>query len=363
MDNMALKKISIKGYKSIKNLENLELKDLNILVGPNGAGKSNFISFFKMLHAMVQEKLQLYIKKNESSIDRMLSFGVKQTTLIECSMSFGENGYSFQLGARPNGEAYFEEECTWYKGNKWAESGHSESILREKSSATLSRNRASYILEAINSWKIYHFHDTSMTAGVRRECSIKENKSLAYDCSNLAAYLYQLKKNNSISYQHIRKVVKLAVPFFEDFELEPTSTDGGVQSIQLFWKQKGSDYIMWPQQLSDGSLRFICLVTVLLQPNPPSLIIIDEPELGLHPYALTVLGSLLKSVSSGTQIIVSTQSVDLLNEFSIDDLIILDRKDECTTFTRPTEQEFAEWLKEYSIGDLWLKNVIGGRPE
>lgn len=106
----------------------------------------------------------------------------------------------------------------------------------------------------------------------------------------------------------------------------------------------------------------MCLVTALLQPEPPSTIIIDEPELGLHPYAITLLGGLLRSASTRMQIIVSTQSVPLLNEFSIDDLIVVERDNEVSVFKRLDEDEFSGWLDNYSVGELWEKNILGGRP-
>ena len=134
------------------------------------------------------------------------------------------------------------------------------------------------------------------------------------------------------------------------------------QQIRLRWKQEDSDYALWPSQLSDGSLRFICLVTVLLQPNPPTTIIIDEPELGLHPYAITLLGALIRSLSTRTQVIVSTQSVELLNEFDVSDLIVVDREAGGSVFKRLDEAEFSNWLEDYTIGELWQKNILGGRP-
>jgi predicted ATPase len=128
------------------------------------------------------------------------------------------------------------------------------------------------------------------------------------------------------------------------------------------WKQKDSDYPLWPSQLSDGSIRFICLVTVLLQPDPPATIIIDEPELGLHPFAITLLGALLRSASTRMQVIVSTQSVPLLNEFTIEDLIVVERDNGNSIFKRLNEDDFSSWLENYSVGELWEKNILGGRP-
>ncbi|HHG3532795.1 TPA: AAA family ATPase [Vibrio parahaemolyticus] len=207
---------------------------------------------------------------------------------------------------------------------------------------------------------MFHFHDTSDTAAVKRLGAVHDTEYLRSDASNLAAYLFKLQRENSEVYAQICKTVRLAVPFFDDFVLKPIQLASGEEQIRLLWKQADSDYPLWPSQLSDGSIRFICLVTALLQPNPPSTIIIDEPELGLHPYAITLLGALLRSASKRMQVIVSTQSVPLLNEFELDDLIVVEREEGASTFKRLDADKFRTWLDDYSVGELWEKNIIGG---
>jgi len=198
---------------------------------------------------------------------------------------------------------------------------------------------------------------------MKRIGSVHDNTYLRPDASNLAAFLYRLQNESPNVYEEIRRTVRLAIPFFDDFVLKPQSLKTGEEQIRLLWRQQGSDYSLWSSQLSDGSLRFICLVTALLQPTPPSTIIIDEPELGLHPYAITLLGALLRSASRRMQVIVSTQSVPLLNEFSLSDMIVVERENDETVFKRLNEQDFTAWLEDYSIGELWEKNVLGGRPQ
>ena len=226
----------------------------------------------------------------------------------------------------------------------------------------MSSKIASFCFAAISGWKVFHFHDTSETAAVKRLGAVHDNDYLRPDAANLAAYLFKLQKDNPDVYSQICKTVRLAVPFFDDFVLKPTQLSSGEEQIRLLWKQTGSDYPLWPSQLSDGSIRLICLVTALLQPNPPSTIIIDEPELGLHPYAITLLGALLRSASKRMQVIVSTQSVPLLNEFELDDLIVVEREDGGSTFKRLEADQFESWLEDYSVGELWEKNILGGRP-
>lgn len=363
----AINTLSIAGFRSIRKLENLHLTNLNILIGANGAGKSNFVAYFRMLSELVEGRLQVWVSK-QGGADRVLSYGVKETTTLSTSIRFGSNGYDIELEPTVDGGLTFTSEMLYFKGPYYGitrpnlGSGHAESKLKQEKETGGSWKVASFCYHAIAGWKVFHFHDTSDTAGVKRQCSVHDNEYLRMDASNLAAFLLRLQSESPTVYNQIRKTVRLAVPFFDDFVLKPTTLASEEQQIRLLWKQDDSDYALWPSQLSDGSLRFICLVTVLLQPNPPTTIIIDEPELGLHPYAITLLGALIRSASTRTQVIVSTQSVGLLNEFDVDDLIVVDREEGGSIFKRLNEADFASWLEDYTIGELWQKNILGGRP-
>lgn len=360
-------RLTIKGYKSIQKLERFGLERLNVLIGSNGAGKSNFVSYFRMLGELVESRLQNWTT-HQGSADRILTFGVKTTHTFESFVEFGLNGYKFELEPTVDGGFSFAREQLFFDGPfygpKWISlgSGHRESKLKDKYKAETKGNVADYCYSSIAAWKVYHFHDTSDTAGVKRLCSLHDNAYLRPDASNLAAFLYRLNQEEPQTYQQICNVVQLANPFFDDFVLKPQKLPTEEEQIRLLWKQKDSDYPFWPSQLSDGSVRFICLATALLQPEPPSTIIIDEPELGLHPYAIALLASLLRSASRRMQVIVSTQSVPLVNEFSIDDLIIVEREQGGSIFKRYDEKDFKGWLEEYSVGELWEKNILGGRP-
>ena len=362
-----INQLTIKGFKSIRDMHELHLYSLNILIGANGVGKSNFVSYFRLLGEMLENRLQLWTTK-QGGADRVLTYGVKETQVFSSFVEFGINGYYFDLEPTADGGFTFSREALFFKGpyfgNKWIElgSGHTEPKLKEKCERTSKGSEADYCYSSISSWRVYHFHDTSESAGIKRLGTLHDNEYLRTDASNLAAFLYKLKEESPNEFQQIRKTIRLAIPFFDDFVLKPQVLSTEEQQIRLLWKQKDNDYALWPSQLSDGSIRFICLVTALLQPNPPSTIIIDEPELGLHPYAITLLGGLLRSASTRMQVIVSTQSVPLLNEFSIDDLIIVEREDEVSVFKRLDEDEFSSWLEDYSVGELWEKNILGGRP-
>jgi predicted ATPase len=356
-----LNKIIIKGYKSIKTLE-LELKNLNVLVGCNGAGKSNFISFFKLLNNVIENNLDTFVGR--AGANSFFYFGIKITPEIYADLYFGSNRYELSFQATDDNKLFFSKESAQFKRTlgintgkfyeQFTDSGHQKTKLLLNNTPV-----AKHVRESLESWIVYHFHDTSSTALVKGSCNINDNRTLRHDASNLAAFLYLLKEKYLDNYSAIIKTIQLVAPYFEDFILQPIQLS---EQIRLEWKEKGSDEYFNANSLSDGTLRFICLATVLLQPNLPRTIIIDEPELGLHPYAINVLGSLIRKVSLKNQLIISTQSIPLINEFSVNDIITVDRIDNASVFKRHNENELTEWLEDYSVGELWEKNILGGRP-
>jgi predicted ATPase len=191
---------------------------------------------------------------------------------------------------------------------------------------------------------------------------VADNITLRNDAGNLAAVLLALQDNDVSShraaYRRIVGAIRGVAPFFRDFVLKPTSSD----RIQLRWRPVDSDAVFSADQLSDGTLRFICLVTLLLQPELPALVVLDEPELGLHPYAIVQLADLLRQAAVRSQVLLATQSVTLMNQFELADLIVVQRENGASTFTRPDPDKLSDWLDEYSLGELWEKNLIGGRP-
>jgi predicted ATPase len=359
-----LDEISIKGYKSIQSLQSFKLTPLNILIGANGAGKSNFIGLFDLLYQIIASNLQITVAKSGGA-DSFLHFGQKHTAKIELHFWFGQNGYSLNLVPAKDALIIEDEIVSFHNRQKYPTPfnktiGHAlqESALKKTSEA--GDSIAKYVMKSTESWRVYHFHDTSTTAKVKQQCDLNDNTYLRPDASNLAALLFLLQKTQNKHYNNIVDTIRMATPFFDDFNLRPSPFNEG--KIKLEWKEKGSDIYFDAHGFSDGTLRFICLATLLLQPELPESILLDEPELGLHPYAITVLADLLKSASKKAQVIVSTQSVTLVNQFNPEDVIIVDRENGVSVFKRPSVKEITSWMDEYGLGDLWEKNVLGGRP-
>ncbi len=360
-----IKKLTIEGFKSIRKLEDFELRGLNVLIGANGAGKSNFVSFFSLLQEMIEQRLQIALATTEGGADACLYLGPKITPQFVAKLYLERYGYEFSLVPTFDNRLIFADETVVYCRSDGPPVPISMDIRKPcRGRSKLKRNRTClYVYNAVSGWVVYHFHDTSLSAPVRRPRAINDNEVFRPNAENLAPFLYRIQQTDPISYSRIRDVVRLAAPFFDDFKLRPMPMTP--EMIQVEWQQTDSDYPFRANQLSDGTLRFICLATALLQPQPPATVLFDEPELGLHPYALTLLGNLFKQAASahGEQVIISTQSAQLLNEFEPEDVIVVERTNGESTFRRLESSQLSEWLEEYTLGELWQKNVLGGRPQ
>lgn len=352
-----IERIIIENYKSIRKMD-LNLGPINILIGANGAGKSNFISFFEMTSSVLNGNIESYSKLRIGST--LMFQGPKRSSYIGGLIDFDNSKvYNFKLILR-NDESLELNQAgfrlnAYNKTNKdydsWPVSDNGHKL--KKSIEELTADYA-------NSFQVYHFHDTGSSSPLKQTGPIDDNYFLRPNGANLAAFLYFLKEKHELHFQRIQSAVRSIAPFFEKFDLKPRNLNP--DQIKLEWKEKESDMYLDAHQLSDGTLRFIALATLLLQPNPPKTIIIDEPELGLHPFAIHKLGALLKKVSVTSQVIVSTQSVELLNEFEPEDIITVDRKEGNSVFNRLDEVRLSHWLDEFSLGDIWQRNIIGGQP-
>lgn len=351
--------LTVRGFKSIASLENFELRPLNVLIGANGAGKSNFLDLLRMLTAVMHGNLQLYVAQ-QGGPDAMLHRGRKHTERIDVEYALGDAIYRLSLA--PFGERliFTQESIGPLTDENWLGSGHSESNLE-----TVGRGDENvfvgFLLKALSSWRVYHFDDTSADSAIRQAQPLRDNLILKPNGGNLGPYLRHLHERHPPQVARIVETVRMVAPFFGDFVYRE---DPG-ERVGLEWHVAGDPDTVWGQsQLSDGTLRFICLATLLLQPQQlqPQMILIDEPELGLHPAALSILAALLQRASEAHPVVVSTQSVDLVNEFQPEDVVVVERRDGTSTFNRLDSDGLADWLKDHSLGELWMMNVFGGRP-
>ena len=349
--------IEIKGYKSIKS-SRIDFAPINILIGANGSGKSNFITFFDFLNRVYNRKINDYIALNGGD-NKFLHKGKKQTDTISFRIEFnnGVNGYSAELKSGTDGFVFTDERLI-YNSDSGVNISRSDTEARIKSTDNF---RAKYVIKYLNGFRKYHFHDTSSNSPFTQSSHIENDSYFLYeDGMNLAAFLYSIQSENKIVYNRIIKNIQSIAPYFSDFYFKPNSEN----LLRLQWTDKFSDVIFGANDLSDGTLRFIALTVLFLQPTLPDTIIIDEPELGLHPAAIAKLASMIKSVAAkNCQVIVATQSTDLISHFLPEDIITVDQIDGASVFSRLNNKSLQKWLEDYTIDDLWKRNIItGGQP-
>jgi predicted ATPase len=367
---MKVKTITLRGYKSIAKLDSFELHNLNVLIGANGSGKSNFISIFGLLEAVVASagNLQIFVQK-QGGPDALLHGSRKRTQRLDAEIYFEKssgisNGYRISLTPTLDNRLIFSREETWIDGNYTPRGGTATSLGRGHDEAKLREDQkpvSNQVRPAMQSWRQYHFHDTSDSAAVKRPHGSNDNLRLKSAADNLAAFLYRLNKDFPSAHQRIVDTIKLVAPFFGGFVIR----DPMPENVELEWfEQTDPDTPYKAHVLSDGTLRFICLITLLMQPVHllPDTLLIDEPELGLHPYAINVLADVLKQVAESKQVIVSTQSVELLSAFEPQDVVVVERENGQTVLKRLDPVELQDWLADYNLGELWKRNVLGGRP-
>lgn len=367
MPDIKLKSFTIRGYKTIKAIENFEPQPINILIGPNGAGKSNFISFFKFLSWMLNSdgKLQEHVAYLGGAND-ILHDGADITKSIDAEISIetknGLNEYKFSLMfAKPDNLVFKEEKYRFIKSGfigeaNWSSCGvgHQEAKLPQIETAT-----PTTILNLLRKLIVYQFHNTSDTAPMRLKWSQADGRWLKQNGENLGSFLFRIQNEDKPYYTRIVKYIRLVLPFFDDFDLYPE-----FGQILLRWKEKGTNKVFNAGQASDGMLRTIALISLLAQNSKdlPAVLFLDEPELGLHPSAIDAVAGLIKAASSHCQVFVATQSINLVNNFELEDLVVIDRKGRSSEYQRPDSESFQSYLEEFSTGQIWEKNIIGGRP-
>jgi predicted ATPase len=364
MSTNALDSITIQGFKSIASVEKLELRPINVVIGPNGAGKSNFIGAFTFLREIREGRLSEYVAV-AGGAEKVLHFGSRTTKEMHLRLWF-QDASQYDLKLAPTADdGLFPKETVLLEDDTFDERPRlkpPQQAPEGVNSDARFRRVVNWIHVQLGGWRLYHLHDTSSLSPMRKTAKLHDNGFLREDGSNLAAFLYYLRERHASSYGMILRAVQRVAPFFDDFQLGPLRLNP--DDIKLEWRHKGSDQYFDASSLSDGTLRFIALTTLFLQPEifRPSVILVDEPELGLHPYAIEILAFLIRQASVNTQVVVATQSSLLLDHFAPEDVLVANRVEGGTQLTRLDSGQLAAWLEDYSLGQLWEKNEFGGRP-
>jgi predicted ATPase len=373
MAQSKLTKIELKGFRAVEGQygQTIEFGDVTVLLGANGSGKSNLVSFFDMLNYLTTGGLQNYVGRH--GVSRLLFYGPKTTESIWFRLHFasddGMNVYEVKLSfGLPDRLFISDEKVIFHRKGKeqpvqyFLDAGGGESSLGKDE-----RQTSRYVKGLLSGIRAYHFHDTSDTATIKDRRYVDDMKSLRHDAGNLAPFLKMLKEHDEYRryYDRIVRHIQRVMPQFGDFVLD--TLPGNDRYVRLNWiDSNGSDYLFDPDQLSDGSLRFMAMTTLLLQPPQllPKFIVMDEPELGLHPAAIAELAGMIRMVSRDVQVLAATQSTRLVDEFSPDDILVVERDESLhsSLFRKLDSQRLEEWLSNYSLSELWEKNVLGGQP-
>ena len=374
-----IESIKIQGFRSLVDVELNDMPDSAVLIGPNGSGKSNLLLFLEMLQQMLRyRRLNQFVSRHGGADDQLFG-GSAQTPRLEleiglkaeqrrskyvCTLSYtqrdqfsvdresinvvppGDMGpmgrlifnwdtESGVLPVDPDGDSKTEE------ANKYLH----ESLMKFR--------------DFLGGWSFHQFHNTDFNSNIKKSWDVTDNYRVNSDGSNLSAVLYRLEQEDPKRYDYICYQIRRILPNFDRFDIEES-----YGKVLLRWKALGSDKAMGAHLTSDGSLRFFALATLLSLPSEmlPKVILLDEPELGLHPSAIALLGGMIRSLSVQRQVIVATQSPLLVDSFGLDQIFVMDLKDGQTKVSRPKEEELKHWLEEYSTGEMWQTNILGGRP-
>jgi predicted ATPase len=359
-----IERLLVRGFKTFADAT-VEMKPCNVLIGGNGAGKSNLLSLLKMLRAMGRGELQVYVQIAGRAND-VLHRAVPPTSTLEVGLDLvaatGKSQYRL-LAERTDDDALLIRAEVIDRFDVSGKPLGGESLhqpVRESTLADASRRGGEHQL--FTGLRVFHFAETAVVAPAAHECEFSDNHELREDGRNLAAFLLYLLNYQPTAYRRIVGTVRQALAGFGDFVLQPSGQNP--PQIRLRWRMQGTEGDYGAHLLSDGTLRFILLTTLLSQPPDrlPKIIAIDEPELGLHPAALNLVVSLVRVASHHCQVIVATQSAAVVDQFEPEEVIVVHRQNGASTLERLSSEALADWLAEYALGELWEKNVFGGGP-
>ncbi len=362
-----IESVSIKGFRSFADVEIEDLPTATVLIGANGSGKSNFVRFFDMTSWMIGAHRLAEFVQRQGGADDQLFGGSKVSPFMEAEMTMrteaGRNDYRFALAyAHPDRFVFTDEAFRFSREGLGTEaswqhlgSGHAEARIVEDG-----QKSARVLVGLLRRCAAYQFHDTSDDSRIKKKWDAEDNRYLKSHGGNLAAILLRLEREDMRRFESICDHVRRALPIFDRFEIEE---DHG--KVLLRWRARGMDKTIGAHLTSDGSLRLFALVTLLNLPSEmlPDVLLLDEPELGLHPAAAALVGDMIKALAKERQVIAATQSPLLVDAFDLDEILVLELRDDGrTTVRRCGESAYRDWLEEYTTGELWQKNLLGGRP-
>jgi len=399
---MKISRMEIKGFRSLKNISWAPGK-LNVIIGPNGAGKSNLLRLLELMSVSAQGRLGKYVQ-HSGGMEPLVWDGVLEGIRFEIHASEllpfwmpGRNWLTYgvelaRLG-RTGTYAIGEERLLYFHRQKPEEKVEPFAILdREKMNARIfDEDRKEWIApqeslleeetllsqtagpfainqhiplfrQQLSEWRVYHDVDVSLSARLRQPAVARLDKRVDSDGQNLVSVLHTLYTGE----RDFKKDMDLAMraAFGDDYDelVFPPAAD---QRIQLSVRWKSLRREQTAADLSDGTLRFLFLLTVLASPSPAPLIAIDEPETGLHPSMLPIIAEYSVDTAERVQVIFTTHSPQFLDAFGdVPPLTTVARWANGETVLKTLKGEKLErWLKEYSLGALYRSGELEDMAE
>ena len=373
MSATMIESVRVRGFRSLADVEFSAMPRATVMIGANGSGKSNVIRFFEMLNWMIGERrLGEFVARNGGADDQ-LHGGARRTPRMEAEITLrnnaGLNRYKFALfHAHPDrflfgDESFSFDMCDVDVQAEWQHlgSGHAEArIVKATIFAPYISQTARVISDLFRACAVYQFHDTSDTSNFKINWDAGDDSILRRDGGNLPALLRRLEREDAQRYEMICRQIGRILPGFDRFDIREA-----YGKVALRWRAKRSDKTFGAHLTSDGSLRFFALATLLNLPSDmlPDIVMLDEPELGLHPAAVELVGGMVQSLAAERQVIVATQSPQLVSAFDLDEIFTLDLRDGETIARKLSADDYQTWLEDgFTAGQLWQKNLLGGRP-
>ena len=368
--------LRVRGFRSLADVELSPVAGANVLIGANGSGKSNIVHFFTMLSWMLKSRRLAEFVSREGGADDQLHGGNDTTPRLEAEIRIrtvtGRNDYLFSLMYAHPDQLLFSDEAFRYSRDDFGTeapwihlgAGHREAQIVRAGQGNFERlaanqQTARMVTHLLRNCAAYQFHNTGPTSAFKKTWDAGDNAYMRTDGGNLAAILYRLEHKDLDRYEIICRHIRRVLPGFDCFQIEEQ-----YGKVALRWRSPLLNKTYGAHLTSDGSLRFFALVTLLNLPREmlPGVLVLDEPELGLHPKAIALVGDMIRAMAESRQIILATQSPLLVDVFNLDQVVVLELRDGRTEVNRLPPQEFRAWIGKFSVGEMWQKNLLGGRP-
>ncbi len=363
-----IKKITIQNFFSFGTEQTIELNaDTNVLVGINGTGKSNFIKAIRLLKASIEGDFEKLFSQRWGAFDGVANFIDPYADEINITCVFSQESINKNTFIRNvDSDIFYRMDIQrQVRGFKVQESIlENEYILMKRKDGDKWSNNKDYdifmcILAIVNKLTVYDYFDTTFESPIRQLSPYYSEENLLSDGKNLTALLSYLNGNSVKAFDKLVEEFKNINPNFR--ELVFTTPVAGKSLLSL--KEKNLDRAITIEHISDGTLRYLLLLSIFYNPKRGSVVCLDEPEMGLHPDMIYGISRGIKyAAQNGTQMIIATHSPLLLNDFELEDLMIFEKNEANETIVKKvSEEDFPDWEGEFLAGQMWLRGQIGGK--